>query len=361
MITFLISECTVLVIDSANDLAATINAESVARIIDDFASSPSIVLLLTTRSKHIFTSCLITQVVGVPTLERQYAKETFEHLCPHEIPAEIVDHLLDDVDNHPLSVNILARQAAQHEWTGAELLSAWQTQQAAILENGEGKHQSLRASVELSLSAPSVVRLGDDAQKILEIISFFPQGLGVMRAKALCFSAAAIIDTLCMHSVIHREGNYFTMLKPMRLYLRRKSPKPDAVFLNTVRNMYHGELSGSVEQRRALIEAEDINVEHLIVFDFREAISLDDGCRACALFLDNLAMYKPRATDLTTMLQELPVRSSGLLTKIVSRPVMKKAVSASNKNLLVKSAGTLASSVRRSKLTSTFLRTLFVR
>ncbi|KAG1740180.1 uncharacterized protein EDB91DRAFT_362308 [Suillus paluster] len=170
-----------------------------------------------------------------------------------------------------------------------------------------------------------------------------------------------MVDVLCLHSMTHREGNRFTMLAPMRLYLNHKTPKPDAGFLNKIRNMYYRELSDTVERRQALIEAEDVNVEHLITFDFSWAINLDDSCRACASFLDNLAMYKPRATILTTMLQELPVRSSGILAKVTSRPATTKAVSLRNKTLLVKSAGTLASSLRRSTLTSTFLRTLFIR
>ncbi|KAJ8587949.1 hypothetical protein M405DRAFT_280511 [Rhizopogon salebrosus TDB-379] len=359
--TLLSSEETVLVIDNVEALVAPRNAESVTRIIDDFASSPSIILLLTTRSRNAFTPYLVTQLVSVPTLERKHAMETFEHLCPQQIPTDIVEELLDGVDNHPLSVNIIARRAAQHGWTGEELLSAWRTQQAALLENGGRKSQSLRATVELSLNAPSVTGLGNDARKLLEIIAFFPQGLTTVRAKALCPSAAAIVDALCVHSMIHHEGNYFTMLKPMRLYLGHKTPNPDSIFLNTIRNMYYRELSGTIEQRQALILAEDVNIERLIIFDFRLAINLDDSCCACAFFLDNLAMYKPRATVLTTMLQELPVRSSGFLAKVVSRPAIKKTVSLHNKNMLMKSAGILTSSIRRSTLTSTFLRTLFVR
>ncbi|KAG2746043.1 hypothetical protein P692DRAFT_201055863 [Suillus brevipes Sb2] len=151
------------------------------------------------------------------------------------------------------------------------------------------------------------------------------------------------------------------MLSPVRLYLSHKTPNPDAGFLNTIRNLYYGELSGPAERRQALVEAEDVNVERLIAFDFSRAISLDDSCRACASFLDNLAIFKPRATILTTMLQELPVRSSGILSKVTSRPARLKTVSLEKKTLLAKSAVTLASSIRRSKLTSTFLRTLFVR
>lgn len=357
---FLTGTDTILVIDHADALTATRNADSVARIIDDFASSSSVVLLLTTRSKHT-TPYFATQFVSVSTLERKYAKKIFERVCPQHIPTEIIDELLDGVDNHPLSVNIIARRAAQHEWSGAELLSAWKTNQAALLENGEGKSRSLRATVELSLNAPSVIALGDNARKLLEIIAFFPQGLNAMRVKALCPSAIADANALCAHSITHCEGNRFTMLSPVRLYLSHKTPNPDAGFLNTIRNLYYGELSGPAERRQALVEAEDVNVERLIAFDFSRAINLDDSSRACASFLDNLAIFKPRVTILTTMLQELPVRSSGILAKVTSRPARFKAVSLEKKTLLAKSAVTLASSIRRSKLTSTFLRTLFVR
>ncbi|KAG1733750.1 P-loop containing nucleoside triphosphate hydrolase protein [Suillus lakei] len=356
---FLTGAGTLLVIDHADALTAARNADSVSRITNDLASS-SVVLLLTTRSKHTAPYC-ITQVVSVSTLERKHARKTFEHVCPQHIPTEIIDELLDGVNDHPLSINILARRAAQHEWSGAELLSAWRTHQAALLENGEGKYHSLRATVELSLNAPSVIGLGDDARKLLEIIAFFPQGLDTMRVKALCPSATADADALCMHSITHREGNRFTMLAPVRLYLGHKVPNPDAGFLNTIRNMYYRELSGPIERRQALVEAEDVNVERLIAFDFSRAINLDDSCCTCVSFLDNLAICKPRETILTTMLKELPVRSSGILAKVTSRPARSKAVSLRNKTLLAKSAGTLASSIRRSTLVSTFLRTLFVR
>ncbi|KAG1838599.1 P-loop containing nucleoside triphosphate hydrolase protein [Suillus subalutaceus] len=248
---------------------------------------------------------LVTQVVSVSTLERKYARKTFECVCTQHIPAEIIDELLDGVDNHPLSINIIARQTAQHEWSGAELLSAWKTNQAALLENGERKSHSLRATVELSLNAPS----------LLEIIAFFPQGLNTLRVKVLYPSAT---------------GNRFTMLTPVRLYLGHKAPNPDAGFLNTIRNIYYRELSGPIEQRRALVEAEDVNVERLIDFDFSRAVNLDDSHHACASFLDNLAICKT---------SELPVRSSGILAKIT--------ISSRKKALLVNT------------LTSTFLRTLF--
>jgi hypothetical protein len=358
---FLTSADTILVIDRVDFLtAAARNADFVARIIDDLASSSSVVLLLTTRSKHT-TPCFVTKFVDVSTLERKYARKTFEHVCSQHIPTEIIDELLDGVDNHPLSVNIIACRAAQHEWSGAELLSAWRTNQAALLENGEGKSRSLRATVELSLNAPSVIALGDDARKLLEIIAFFPQGLNTIRVEALYPSAIADANALCAYSITHCEGNRFTMLTPVRLYLGHKTPNPDADFLNTIRKIYYGELSGPIERRQALVETEDVNAERLIAFDFSRAINLDDSCRACASFLDNLAICKPRVSILTTMLKELPVRSSGILTKITSRPARSKAVSLGKKTLLVKSAGTLASSIRRSTLTSTFLRTLFVR
>ncbi|KAG1816378.1 P-loop containing nucleoside triphosphate hydrolase protein [Suillus subaureus] len=357
---FLTGAETILVIDHADALTAARNADSVVRIIDDLASSSSVVLLLTTRSKHT-APYFVTQIVSVSTLERKFARKTFEHVCPQHIPTEIIDELSDGVDNHPLSVNIIARQAAQHEWSGAELLSAWKTNQATLLENGEGKSRSLRATVELSLNTPSVMALGDDARKLLEIIAFFPQGLNTMRVKALYPSATADADVLCAHSIIHCEGNRFTILAPVRLYLGHKAPNPDAGFLNTIRNIYYRELSGPIERRQALVEAEDVNVERLIAFDFNKAINLDDSSRACTSFLDNLAICKPRVTILTTMLRELPVRSSGILAKVTGWPARSKAVSLRKKTLLVKSAGTLASSIRRSTLTSTFLRTLFVR
>ncbi|KAG2363566.1 hypothetical protein BDR07DRAFT_909577 [Suillus spraguei] len=358
---FFTSADTIVVIDHADALIAARNADSVARIIDDLTSSSSVVLLLTTRNKHI-TPYLITQVVSVSTLEREYARKAFEAVCPQHIPTEIIDEILDGVDNHPLSVNIIARQAAQREWSGAELLSAWRTNQAVLLEAGEGKSRSLRATVELSLTAPSVVALGDDTRKLLEIIAFFPQGLEAMRVKALYPSAAADMDALCVHSIIHCEANRFTMLRPVRLYLGHKTPNPDARFLNTIRNMYYRELSGPIEQRQALVEAEDINVERLITFDFDRAINVDDSCcRACISFLDNLAICKPRVTILTTKLEELPVRSSVILAKVTSRSARSKTVSLRQKTQLLKSAGTLTSSIRRNTLTSTFLRTLFVR
>ncbi|KAG2126889.1 P-loop containing nucleoside triphosphate hydrolase protein [Suillus bovinus] len=356
---FLTGADTFLVIDHADALTANRNAGSVARIIHDLASSSSVVLLLTTRNKH---TAPYSTAVNVSTLEHKYARKAFECVCQQHISTAIIEELLDGVDNHPLSVNIIARQAAQHEWTGAELLSAWKKNPVALLENGEGTSHSLRATIELSLNAPSVIALGDDARKLLEIIAFFPQGLDANRVKALYPSATTDADALCVHSITHYEGNCFTMLTPVRLYLSHKVPNPDAGFLVTIRNMYYGELSGPIERCQALVEVEDVNVEHLIAFDFNRAINLDDSCRACRLFIKYLATYKPRETVLTTMLEELPVRSSGILARVTSsRPVRSKAVSLHEKTLLMKSAKTLALFIERSKLTSTFLRTLFVR
>ena len=175
-------------------------------------------------------------------------------------------------------------------------------------------HQSLAATIELSLASPMFQELGPDARALLGVFAFFPQGVhenNVDRLFPNISEGLGILDGFCILSLTFRSGGFITMLAPLRDYLSPEDPKSSPL-LCAAKDHYLARLSIDLDPNRPdfgeaqWIIQEDVNVEHLLdVFTTIDADS-DDVWNACAGFVSHLYWHKRHLTVLGHKIEGLP-------------------------------------------------------
>jgi hypothetical protein len=202
--------------------------DEIPQAISDIADIPGIILILTSRSRRNAPNVLwITK--DIPPLDINSALEAFYSIyrrASRSVSEDDITDLLKELDFHPLSINLLANAAQQNDWSPAILLKRWKVQPSAVLDRGKGKLQSLSATMQLSLSSPSIRNLGDDGHRVLAVIAFLPQGLNSdLAGNLLPFlpDIDTVCDVLCMQSLVYRQGTFIKMLAPIRHYVQNSS------------------------------------------------------------------------------------------------------------------------------------------
>lgn len=307
-----------LVIDNAETILDTfIGQTQIADIIDELGSSPMISLLLTTRTTVLPNNVLWTRI-DVPPLDQDAAREAFFSVYNYEKPSRVVDRLLEEVDRHPLSVNLLAWAAAQNQWSVSKLESRWKHEKTRLLHPGQdvGKMRSLAISIELSINSPLMHQLGDNGRHVLQIIAFLPQGVAENQLAGLfpdVPNIELVVEALRRLSLTHHNNNFITMLAPTRLHIQNTSPH-SLPLLAGVRKFYytnlgkHGRPSpGDDNYDNGLwVASEDDNIERLLDHHFSESGQHPSACAASWYFFHYLHWHKPRKTILEPRVQSLP-------------------------------------------------------
>ncbi|TFY75602.1 hypothetical protein EWM64_g8411, partial [Hericium alpestre] len=221
--TRLASAPSLMILDNAETfLDAAQDKTRIADAVDSLGALASTVILLTTRSRAL-PSNILWNIIAVPALEPVAAREAFTAVYHKPVEkTDVIDSLLQSLDCHPLSINLLAHAARENDWSLTELLDTWNKQQIDLLHNGDGKSQSLIVTLELSLSSLSLRKLGDSVLQVLQIIAFLPQGVDRRELSGLFPSLAGvstIVDATCKQSITYRSGDFMTMLAPVRLYI----------------------------------------------------------------------------------------------------------------------------------------------
>jgi hypothetical protein len=146
------------------------NAQEVYDIVEELSHFSNISLCITSRISTIPPDC---ETIDIPMLSMEAARNTFYRIHRHE-QSNLVDHILTQLDFHPLSVTLLATVAHHNKWSTDWLVGEWEWWRTDVLQTEHNK--SLAAMIELSLAAPMFQELGPDAQGLLGVIAFFPQG-----------------------------------------------------------------------------------------------------------------------------------------------------------------------------------------
>ncbi|KAF8062279.1 hypothetical protein FPV67DRAFT_1507849 [Lyophyllum atratum] len=285
----------------------------IASTVIDFSNIPGVSILVTTRTATLPFVCLR---INVPTLEERNACDAFMRVYPSFADPKVLPELLATLDFHPLSINLLAHAAAQNRLSPEDLIRSWDHQKVALLERGGGKFQSLAVTIGLSLKSPSISALGDAALRILQTIAFLPHGLYedhitdlIPRMPSQTLEAAVTI--LCRHSLIYREGEFLTMLAPIRLHMA--GPDSAGIFpvaqsiisdLHTCYLTRVNRYSDNLEWLRV----EDVNAEHVIAL----ALGHSNSKTMAKLlrdfvdpFLEFLYKHKARATTLRAVILDI--------------------------------------------------------
>ncbi|KAG0697452.1 hypothetical protein DFH29DRAFT_1022144 [Suillus ampliporus] len=304
---FLRPATTLIVLDNAETFEEASGSSALSEIptaIAEIADVPGVVLILTSRSRRNAPNVhWITK--DIPPLDLSSAQDAFFRIyrrASHGTAEEGIAALLEALDFHPLSINLLANAAQQNGWSPRMLLKRWKDRDSKVLDHGKGKLQSLSYTMGLSLSSPSIQNLGEDGRRALATIAFLPQGLNEVLASDLLPSVPqvdAICDVLCTQSLVYRQDDFVKMLAPIRHFVRDSSPSLDSTCLRDIRTFYYRTVrrcSGARDNYADIIISDHLNIEHVLAFDLSHVPA--ETYDACGQFLRCLELHLPRPTTL---------------------------------------------------------------
>ncbi|KLO14044.1 TPR-like protein [Schizopora paradoxa] len=334
------SQRVLLIFDNAETiLHAGKETGRIATMIEELGALPSVAIMLTTRSLALPPN-LHCKCIPVPPLALGAAREAFNAIYRAAIDTKTLDFLLNELDLHPLSINLLAQAAYQNQWSESDLTDTWKKEKTRVLtthnfsEGAAGKNQSLAVSINLSLNSPAFQGLGSQVHDFLRILAFLPQGADVRRLEHLMPSISnsrSVVDALCRLSLTYRKDEFVTMLAPIRMYMLSDIVKMDALkplsqssLLEDVRNFYTDLLRRSMPpppKRNSpppkilpgtWIREEDVNLERLLAYDMDYAATagakqMDTTSQFCVSFVELLCRFKPRTTILEEKIKLIPL------------------------------------------------------
>ena len=309
--TFLSSKEMLIVLDNAESILDPqgTDAGGIYGVVKELSLFGDLCILITSRISTTPPGC---RRLDVPPLSVDAARDTFYHIYNDESPSDVINNILEQLDLHPLSIELLATVAHQNRWDLGRLAEEWKKHRTKVLEAEQSG--SLAATIELSLASPLFQRLGINAQALLEVVAFFPQGVDEKNLEWLfptISDRANLFNKFCALSLTYRNGGFVTMLAPLRDHLSPKDPK-SASLLCEVKERYFSRMSvylnpndpGFAETQ--WITSEDTNVEHLLdVFITIDAGS-NDVWEACGKFMEHLYWHKVRLTILGPKIERLP-------------------------------------------------------
>ncbi|KAG0708348.1 hypothetical protein DFH29DRAFT_477621 [Suillus ampliporus] len=316
---FLRVASTLIVLDNAEtfeEASASAALREIPPAIAEVADIPGVILILTSRSRRNAPNVeWITK--NIPPLDLTSAQQAFFRIyrpasCSNA-EGEIMN-LLKELEFHPLSINLLANAAQQNGWSPAMLLERWKDQHSVVLNHGEGKLQNFSYTMQLSLTSPSIQKLGEDARRALVVIAFLPQGLSANLARDLLPSlteVSAICDVLCMQSLVYRQDNFIKMLAPIRHFVRDSWPPLDPTCLRDIRAFYYrtvGWCSTACNNYADIIISDHLNIEHVVAFDLTHIPR--ETYHTCGKFLGCLKLHLPRPTTLAPAIFNIVENSS---------------------------------------------------
>ncbi|KAG6807561.1 hypothetical protein H0H92_007096, partial [Tricholoma furcatifolium] len=291
------SSDTLLVLDNSETfLDAPVDGGRIADAIDDFGARPNVAILLTTRTT-VLPPNLNWIRTRVPSLEEDAACKTFKMFYTPPIETSTLVKLLSAIDFHPLSINLLAQAAVQNEWSPDDLIAEWNRQRTSLLEVGAGKIQSLAVTIETSLSSPSIRKFGDTLRHFLQIIAFLPQGVNT--AKGYLFlmfpehrtQVVLFKEALCKQSIAYLNGNFITVLAPIRLYITSTTQISNNPLFTHVLSYYDR------YQTPLRVQQEDLNAERIFTYWLSSGTATTHVLESLTSFIDYLREVKPRSVS----------------------------------------------------------------
>ena len=285
------------------------NAKEIYAAVNELTQFGNVCVCITSRISTIPPDC---EILEIPTLPIEAAHNAFYRIYKHGGRSDPINGILEQLGFHPLSITLLATVAQYNKWGTDRLTMEWEKHRTGILDVQHSG--SLAATIELSLASPTFQELGPDAQPLLEVVAFLPQGVNEKNVSWLfptISDVSDMFDKYCILSLTYRNNGSIMMLAPLRDHLRPKDPASSSL-LNATKDIYFMRLSGKIlpgdpgfEEAR-WITTEDINIEHLLdVFTTIEANS-ESIWDACAQFMAQLYWHKSRLVTLGPKIEALP-------------------------------------------------------
>ena len=197
-------------------------AVEITSAIEEFSRCQNLCLLLTSKMDLRIADF---RRIEVPTISANGAQDVFYSRCNLERSAEI-DNLLEELDFHPLSIDLLASAASENVWDQATLLEAWNYEKTSILK-ARGR-QSLEDNIKSALGTPTIKAHGTATLETLRALADISSGIKERELKITFTEIAEIgdaTDALCRLFLVYRQDGWVKMLSPFRFYFRQ-TPDP---------------------------------------------------------------------------------------------------------------------------------------
>lgn len=210
-----------LVLDSVDCVLDPLAAESakIFTMIEEIRQYKHVCILATSRMAINVPGF---HTIEVTTLSREGARDTFYSLC-HLKRSSAIDDVIENLDFHPLSINLLATAVSDHGWDEPKLLQDWGGR-AGLLRTD--CRRSLEAGIESALGSPTIQSLGPVARETLEAISAYPCGVEETRVGRMfptMGSVAEAVNVLCEFHLVDRHDGFVKILSPFRLYFLERA------------------------------------------------------------------------------------------------------------------------------------------
>ena len=163
-----------LVLDNAESILDPqgTNAQEVNTVVEELSQFKTVCLCITSRITTVPRRC---KRPIIPTLSAEAAHDIFYDIYSNNNQSDIINHLLERLDYHALSITLLATTASHNMWDHDRLAKEWDIHRTQVLQTDY--NESLAATIELSLASPMFHKLGANAHDLLGVIAFFPQGV----------------------------------------------------------------------------------------------------------------------------------------------------------------------------------------
>jgi tetratricopeptide (TPR) repeat protein len=307
---FLSSKEMLIILDNAESILdpQETGALEISSVVEELSRFETICLCITSRITTVPRHC---KRLVVPTLSMEAACDIFYSIYNDGGRSDVVNDLLQQLDFHTLSIELLATTASHNMWDYDRLAQEWNAHRTQALRTGY--NESLAATIELSLASPTFRELGPNARDLLGVVAFFPHGTNENNLGwffPTISDRKNIFDKFCVLSLTYRSGGFITMLAPLRDYLRPEDPTSSPL-LHVTKECYLKRLSVHVDpgepgyQGARWIISEDVNVEHLLDVFASINPSSDDIWDACTNFMRHLYWHKPRLVVLGPKLERL--------------------------------------------------------
>ena len=217
----------ILVLDGVDPILDPLapGAADIASAIEEFNRCQNLRLLVTSKMDARFADF---RRMEVPILSASGAQDVFYSRCRLGRSID-VDNVLEELDFHPLSIDLLAGATRENDWDEAALLEAWDGGKSDILKASD--RQSLEDNIKSALGTPTIQAHGTTALETLRALAGCPSGVKERELESTFAGIAGIgdaTDALRMFFLVYRQDGLVKMLSPLRFYFRW--PTQDLVF-----------------------------------------------------------------------------------------------------------------------------------
>ena len=244
-----------------------LSGQEIYSTMDELSQFSNICICITSHISIIPPDC---KIINVPTLSAEAAQDAFYWIYGHDIRSNLINEILEQLNNHPLSITSLATVAQHNQWDAHWLVVEWEKQRTEVLHSQHS--QSLATAINLSLALLMFLELSPDAHPLLEVIAFLLQGVNERNINWLfptISNVQNLLDRFCTLSLTYQNNGFITMLAPLQDYLCPRDPASSPL-LNATKEIYFTRLSDDIRpgkpgfEEAQWITTEDVSIKHLL-------------------------------------------------------------------------------------------------